>query len=365
MDDNQQACLGFCLSSGVGPMTFMRLIEEFGSPSSAFFASSSKIQRCFRTSAHFEKFITYRSRFDPDSELKKMENENVWVMTQYHKDYPKHLKEISDPPIALFGKGDRNSINFNRDTCIGIVGTRHPTAYGKHVAEELGKMCAANGIVVISGMATGIDTISHKAAIDTDGRTAAVQGTGIDMVYPPENKALHEQILKHYGVVLSEYPIGHGIARGQFVLRNRIVVGLSKAILVVEGGIHSGSLITARYAAENGRDVYALPGQITSDMSQGPHILLREGAHILTGIEDLMRELGMMRGTIIKPKIRPLDLFGEEKNIYELLTVKKYHVDEIGKKIALPVSDVLPLLSLLEVRGVIAKGDDGMFTAAV
>lgn len=365
MDDNQKACLGFCLSTGVGPMTFMRLVEEFRTPSSAFFAPSSRIRQFFRTTAHFEKFIMYRSRFDPDNELKKLEKENAWIMTQYHEDYPKHLKEISDPPIALFGKGNRGNINFNRDICIGIVGTRKPTAYGRHMAEELGKMCAANGIVVISGMASGIDTISHKAAIAEEGRTVAVQGTGIDMVYPPENKMLHEQILGHYGVVLSEYPIGHGIARGQFVLRNRIIVGLSKAILVVEGGVHSGSLITARYAAENGRDVYALPGPITSDMSQGPHILLREGAHLLTGVDDLMNELGMTNRGQIKPKTKPLDLNGEERNIYELLTVTKYHVDEIGKKISLPVTDVLPLLSLLEVRGVIRKAEDGRFTAEV
>lgn len=365
MDDNQKACLGFCLSSGVGPMTFIRLIDEFGSPSSAFFAPSSRIRECFRTSAHFEKFIMYRTQFDPDSELKKMEKENVWIMTQYHDDYPKHLKEISDPPIALFGKGDRNSINFNRDLCIGIVGTRRPTPYGKHMAEELGRMCAANGIVVISGMATGIDTISHEAAIDTDGRTAAIQGTGIDMIYPSENKMLYERILKHYGVILSEYPIGHGIARGQFVLRNRIIVGLSKAILVVEGGVHSGSLITARYAAENGRDVYALPGPITSDMSQGPHMLLREGARLLTGAEDLMNELGMTSSVKSKPKMKPLDLVGSEKSIYELLSVAKYHVDEIGKKMSLPITDILPLLSLLEVRGIIAKGEDGRFTVEV
>lgn len=307
----------------------------------------------------------YRTQFDPDSELKKMEKENVWIMTQYHDDYPKHLKEISDPPIALFGKGDRNSINFNRDLCIGIVGTRRPTPYGKHMAEELGRMCAANGIVVISGMATGIDTISHEAAIDTDGRTAAIQGTGIDMIYPSENKMLYERILKHYGVILSEYPIGHGIARGQFVLRNRIIVGLSKAILVVEGGVHSGSLITARYAAENGRDVYALPGPITSDMSQGPHMLLREGARLLTGAEDLMNELGMTSSVKSKPKMKPLDLVGSEKSIYELLSVAKYHVDEIGKKMSLPITDILPLLSLLEVRGIIAKGEDGRFTVEV
>lgn len=365
MDDNQKACLGFCLSSGVGPMTFMRLVAEFHSPSVAFSAPASRIQPFFRTHTQFEKFLQYRSSFDPEKEIKKMTENDVWILTQYHEGYPKHLKEISDPPIALFGKGDINSIDFNKDTCIGIVGTRKPTPYGRHIAEELGRMCAANGMVVVSGMAMGIDTISHKAAIDEAGRTIAVQGTGIDMVYPPENKPLHEQILKHYGLIISEYPLGYGITRGQFVLRNRIIVGLSKAILVVEGGIHSGSLITARYAAENGRDVYALPGPITSEMSEGPHILLREGAHVLMGIDDLMHEFGVIKKGRPLQKGRIPELCGDEKTIYELLSATHCHIDEIGKKMARPITDILPAVSLLEVRGVITKGEDGRFTVAV
>lgn len=343
-------------------MTFMRLVEEFRSPSAAFYASASRIRPFFRTIAQFEKFMSYRSHFDPESEVAKMRKNDVWVVTQYHEGYPKHLKEISDPPIALFGKGDRNSIDFNRDICIGIVGTRKPTPYGRHIAEELGRMCAANGMVVVSGMATGIDTISHKAAIDEQGRTIAVQGTGIDMVYPPENRPLHEQILKQYGMILSEYPIGYGIARGQFVLRNRIIVGLSKAILVVEGGVHSGSLITARYAAENGRDVYALPGPITSEMSEGPHILLREGAHVLMGMDYLMHEFGVMKKGRPLQKGKIPELCGDEKMIYELLSATHCHIDELGRKMARPITDILPAVSLLEVRGVITKREDGRFT---
>jgi len=364
VDDNQKACLGFSLSTGVGPMTFAKLVEKFTSPSSAFFAPAILLQPFFRQQKYFDAFISFRSHYDPEKELKKLAEKNVWAMTQYHKDYPEQLKNINDPPITLFGKGDRNIINLSRDICIGIVGTRRPTPYGIHVAEELGRACAAGGMVIVSGMASGIDTLSHKAAIAEEGRTIAVQGTGIDMIYPPENKELHERILKHYGIVISEYPPGFGISRGLFVLRNRIIVGLSKAVIIVEGGEHSGSLITARYAAENGRDVYAVPGQITSEMSIGPHILLREGAHILTSPKELLQEFGIQGERFISVQ-KPTDLIGNEKNIYDLLSVKKYYADEIGKKTELPVSDVLPILSLLEVRGIIEKCNDGRFTALV
>lgn len=364
VDDNQKACLGFSLSTGVGPMTFVKLVAQFNSPSSAFFAPAVILRSFFRQKKYFDAFISFRSHYDPEKELKKLEEQNVWVMTQYHSDYPKQLKNISDPPITLFGKGDRNSIDFLHDTCIGIVGTRRPTPYGVHIAEELGKACAAGGMVIVSGMASGIDTLSHKAAISEEGRTIAVQGTGIDMIYPPENKELHERILKQYGIILSEYPPGFGIARGLFVLRNRIIVGLSKAVVIVEGGVHSGSLITARYAAENGRDVYAVPGPITSEMSAGPHILLREGAHLLTSPKELLQEFGIQSERFIQTH-KPTNLIGEEKNIYDLLSVKKYYADEIGKKTSLPVSDVLPILSLLEVRGIIEKCIDGRFTVLV
>jgi DNA processing protein len=286
------------------------------------------------------------------------------VITQYHNDYPKLLKNISDPPICIFGKGDRNSINFISDTCIGIVGTRKPTPYGRYIAEELGKSFASAGLIIVSGMASGIDTISHKAAIEKQGRTIAVLGTGIDVIYPPENKFLYDQILKEFGIVISEYPPKYIVHRGMFVLRNRIIVGLSKAVVVVEGGEHSGSLITARYAAENGRDVYAVPGPITSDMSIGPHILLREGAHLLTNAHEVLTDFGLKQESDIITK-KPIDLVGEEKTIYEMLSVKKYFIDEVAKKISLNVSEILPILSLLEVRGLIGKELDGSFTARV
>jgi len=364
VDDNQKACLGFSSCIGVGPMTFIKLVAHFGSPHVAFFASADQLRPAFFREAHFNAFIEFRAHYSYEAEIKKIESQGVWVITQYHADYPKLLKNISDPPITIFGKGDRNSINFVSDMCIGIVGTRKPTPYGRYVAEELGKSFASAGLIIVSGMATGIDTISHKAAIEKQGRTIAVLGTGIDMIYPPENKELHDEILREYGIIISEYPPGFGIQRGMFVMRNRIIVGLSKAVVVVEGGEHSGSLITARYAAENGRDVYAVPGPITSDMSIGPHILLREGAHLLTSSKEVLRDFGLNQESEMMVK-KPIDLEGDEKRIYDLLSVKKYHADELAKKMTLSISDTLPILSLLEVRGVVGKDVDGRFIAKV
>lgn len=364
MDDNQQACLGFSLCSGIGPMTFIKLITRFGSPHSAFFARSGELRPFFRVAKHHEAFLLFRDTYDANKEIKRIQNGGIWIMTQWHSDYPKLLKNINDPPICLFGKGDRNSIDFANDTCIGVVGARKNTAYGKYVAEELGKAFASAGLVIVSGMATGIDTISHKAAIEKQARTIAVLGTGIDIIYPYENKELHDKILKEYGIIISEYPPGLGTNPGMFVLRNRIIVGISKAIVVVEGGKHSGTLTTARYAAENGRDVYAVPGPITSEMSVGPHILLREGARVLSSASELLKDFGLNQESKIITE-KPINLTDEEKKIYDLLSIKKQYADEVATKIALSITETLPILSLLEVRGVIGKDFDGSFIVRV
>ena len=364
MDDNQKACLGFALCMGVGPMTFIKLITHFTSPYKAFFASPNELRPFFRVTKHYEMFLLFRKTYDAEKEIKQIQNGGVWIMTQWHSDYPKLLKNINDPPICIFGKGDRNSINFANDICIGIVGARKNTPYGQYVAEELGKAFASAGLVIVSGMATGIDTVSHKAAIEKKARTIAVLGTGIDIIYPNENKELHEQIIKEYGIIISEYPPGFGTNPGMFVLRNRIIVGLSKAIVVVEGGKHSGTLTTARYAAENGRDVYAVPGPITSEMSVGPHILLREGARILSNANELLKDFGLSQESDMVTQ-KPTDLSVEEKKIYDLLTIKKLHTDEVAKKIFLSISETLPILSLLEVRGIIGKDLDGSFIVQV
>ncbi|MFH0773730.1 MAG: DNA-processing protein DprA [bacterium] len=364
MDDNQKACLGFSICSGIGPITFAKLVAQFGSPHAAFYAPTEHLRPFFYRENQFTAFIVFRSQYSYKKEITRIESKGVWVITQYHADYPILLKNISDPPISIFGKGDRNSINFVSDTCIGVVGTRKPTAYGRHVAEELGKSFASAGLIIVSGMATGIDTISHKAAIEKQGRTIAVLGTGIDVIYPYENKSLHDQILKEYGIIISEYPPGYGVNRGMFVLRNRIIVGLSKAIVVVEGGAHSGSLITARYAAENGREVYAVPGPITSDMSIAPHILLREGVHLLTNSSELLGDFGITQKyeTVTS---KPTELTKEEKMIYELVSLRKCYADEVAKKISFNVPETLSILSLLEVRGIIGKDLDGSFIARV
>lgn len=364
MDDNQNACLGFSLSAGVGPMTFIKLVAHFGSPHAAFFASPSDLRPFFRGVKLYDSFILFRKSFHPERELEKIHRCGAWVITQWHNDYPKLLKQINDPPICLYGKGDRNSIDFTHDICIGIVGARKNTPYGQYVAEELGKAFASAGLVIVSGMASGIDTISHKAAIEKQGRTIAVQGTAIDVVYPRENKELHEKILKEYGLIISEHPPGFITSPGMFILRNRIVVGLSRAIVVVEGGKHSGTLSTARYAAENGRDVYAVPGPITSELSVGPHILLREGARILSNAGELLKDFHLNQESEMVTQ-KPTDLQGLEKTIYDLLSVKKFNVDELSKKVLLTVSEILPILSLLEVRGIIGKELDGSFIALV
>jgi len=364
VDDNQKACLGFSLCNGIGPITYTKLVSHFRSPHTAFFASPPDLRPFFRGVKLYDSFLSFRKSFHPDRELEKIKKCGAWVITQWDNNYPAFLKQINDPPICIYGKGDKNSIDFTHDICIGIVGARKNTPYGQYVAEELGKAFASAGLVIVSGMASGIDTISHQAAIAKQGRTIAVQGTAIDVVYPRENKELHEKILKEFGLIISEYPPGFITNPGMFILRNRIVVGLSRAIVVVEGGKHSGTLSTARYAAENGRDVYAVPGPITSELSVGPHILIREGARILSNAGELLKDFHLSQESEMVTQ-KPTDLHGLEKTIYDLLSVKKFYVDELSKKISLTASDILPILSLLEVRGIIGKELDGSFIARV
>ena len=363
MDDNQRACLGFSLCGGFGPITFKKLVSHYSSPSKAFSAPESQLFKLVKET-QARKLIAFRSKFKAEDEIKKLHSKNIWVVACIEKSYPQQLLELYDPPICLFGKGKISLFDFLTDSYVGIVGTRKATSYGLQMTKWISSTLSSQGVVIVSGMATGIDIIAHKAAIEKQARTIAVLGTGIDIIYPYENKALYEQIIREYGIIISEYPPGFGTNPGMFVLRNRIIVGISKAIVVVEGGKHSGTLTTARYAAENGRDVYAVPGPITSEMSVGPHILLREGAKVLSDPQELLHDFGLNPPSHSLEKM-PADLTEQEKEVYDLLSVRKYTVDEVAKKMSVRISDLLPILSLLEVRGIIGKELDGQFTVRV
>lgn len=359
MDDNQKACLGFSLCGGIGPVTFKKLVAHNSSPHKAFYASESKLfTQINETQA--KRLVAFRKRFNPEKEIEKMRKQHIWIITCIEKTYPKRLLELYDPPICLFGKGDISMFQFEKDTYIGIVGTRKPTSYGQQATKWISHTMSSQRIVIVSGMAIGIDTYAHQGAIEEKGRTIAVLGTPIDVIYPRQNVQLHDDIISEYGVVISEYPPGMSINQGTFVARNRIVAGLSQKIVVVEGAMQSGALITAKCALELGRDVYAVPGPITSELSRGPNFLIQNGAHVLTHPTVMLTEY--QRQHSVNKENKPPLLTPMEEQLYTILSCESLFTDELAQKLHFPLSDILPTLSLLEVRGIITKQKDGRFS---
>jgi len=274
--------------------------------------------------------------------------------------YPLNLSHIYDPPFLLYVRG---SLKKEDERAVAVVGTRRATGYGKIAARRLARELAREGITVVSGMARGIDTAAHEGALDEGGRTIAVLGCGIDLVYPPENKSLMEEIIKK-GAVISEFPLGTRPFAHNFPRRNRIISGLSKGVLVVEAPLKSGALITTDYALEQGREVFAVPGTITSPYSKGTNRLIKEGAKIVEDVSDILEELNLVSAGEDKPKI-DLQLSFEEKSVLDYLSSEPVHIDEVVKKTQLPVARVGDILMRLQLKGMVRELPGKLFIREV
>jgi len=284
------------------------------------------------------------------------------------------LAEIYDPPLVLFVRGELQQMD---ETCAAIVGTRRASPYGIRMAEKFGRELAQHGVTVVSGMAGGIDSAAHRGAIEAGGRTIAVLGNGVDIVYPPQNADLMDQIT-HHGCVISQFPMGVKPAKGHFPYRNRIISGISLGTLVIEAPPDSGALITARQAAEQGREVFAVPGQVGVVNSQGPHALIREGARLVETVEDILVELDIpvhnrqpapVRVTSASPvEVRAVaperrgredstrsGVSSGEKDILSVLSPNGSFVDEIAAACRIPISEALSSLTLLELKGLVRQ----------
>ncbi len=287
-----------------------------------------------------------------------------FILTRDAPGYPRALLEIFDPPELLFGTGNPAILD---EPAVAVVGARRPTSYGRAVAERIAKDLASCGLVVVSGMATGIDSIAHWGAM-AEGKTVAVLGSGLNKIYPPENKGLFRKISER-GAVISEFPPEMPPLGFHFPLRNRIISGLSLGVVVVEATGHSGSLITARLALEQGREVMAIPGNITSDLSRGCHWLIKSGAKLVETWEDVVEEFSsplreQFLGRKAQEKNRPLILSPEEKMVYEhLKTEELIHVDELADRAerTLSVSEILAILLQLELKGLVHQAPGKYF----
>ena len=280
--------LALALTQGLGPTRIKKLVEHFGRPDRVLHASLTELEATGMLAVSAQSIATGKSLDLAQQECAKASEAGARVVSLSDVEYPARLKEIYDPPVVLYVRGN---VELLAKPGIAVVGTRHPTPYGTGMSERLSTDLAAHGLVIISGMARGVDTAAHRGAISAKGKTIAVFGTGIDVMYPKENTRLAEQILAFHGALVSEFPVGTFAAPQNFPIRNRIISGMSVGVLVVEAAEYSGTRITSRCALEQNRDVYAVPGNVTNKNAWGPNTLIKQGAKLVATWEDVWEEL--------------------------------------------------------------------------
>lgn len=342
--------------NGLGGVTYKNLISRFSDPPKVFSAASNDLLKVEGVSPNIAKLIKgfedWESAKEEIDKLKKL-GLNLLVLTDLA--YPENLYNIYNPPPYLYIAG---KITKDDKKAISIVGSRIPDVYGKKVTEQIAAELARNGITVVSGLARGIDSIAHRACLKAGGRTLAVLGSGIDFVYPPENKSLYKEISQN-GAVLSEFKIGTKPEASNFPRRNRIISGLSLGTLVVQATEKSGSLITAEFALEQNREVFAIPGNIGSKLSKGANKLIKKGAKLVNDVDDILEEIGGFIGAKNKKKVlNTVQIEGlepAERLIYEILSNEQLHIDQIIKMSNLDSSIVLANLLSLELNGIVSQ----------
>ena len=356
--------LALWLTPGLGPTRARRVVEHLGSAAAVFRASLTELEATGILASAAQSLATGKSMELAREEMARATAAGVEIVTIDDSCYPQQLKQIYDPPLVLYVRGQVEVIS---QPGIALVGTRHPTPYGSGMAERLACDLASHGLVIISGMARGVDTAGHRGAIAAKGKTVAVFGTGIDVIYPKENSRLSEQILALGGALISEFPIGTSAFPQNFPIRNRIISGMSVGVLVVEAAEYSGTRITARCALEQNRDVFAVPGNVTNKNSWGPNTLIKQGAKLVATWEDVWEELPTevrLLLTPATPESQPAgtaSLFGEEgelapheKKIFALLKAdESTHIDEIVERLEpdLSSSEIFAALFELELAG--------------
>lgn len=346
--------IGLKAIPGIGNVTFRRLLERFETPEAVLSAPSATLSSVRGVTPAILEAITQGSwRGFAEAECFRLAASGARLVTFTSADYPKSLFEIPDPPPFLYVQGELRC----NETAIAIVGSRRATAYGLQATARLAGSLAGHGITVISGMARGVDTAAHKGALAAGGRTIGVLGCGIDMVYPPENRKLFQEMAEKGGLV-SEFPLGTLPLAENFPRRNRIISGLSRGVLVVEAAENSGSLITAQYALEHGRDVFAVPGNISFATSRGSNRLIKQGAKLVDCVEDILEELpgcGNLSGTADQqaPGLRSFSLTPKEAAIYEVLARSPLHIDDIIAQTELTAGEVSSMLLHLELKGAV------------
>lgn len=352
--------VGFSLIPGIGPVRIQRLLDYFGDLDLAWLADSRELARAGLEAKTVEVVVARRREIDLDAAMAKIERLGLQVLTLADPGYPEPLRHVYGPPPLLYVRG---ALAEADQWAVAVVGTRRATAYGREVAERLAGELARAGVTIVSGLAKGIDSHAHRAALAAGGRTIAVLGSGPDVIYPAENAGLARQIVEQ-GALVTEYPPGAPPDAANFPVRNRIISGLSRGVLIVEAGESSGALITADFALDQGRDIFAVPGNIFWPTSVGTHKLIQQGAKLVRAVEDILQELNL---TQVHQQLEMRHLLPEnetEAQLLQLLSAEPQHIDELVRQSDLSAHLVSATLTMMELKGMVRQVGAMTYVAA-
>lgn len=351
MSDSKKYWVGFNLVKGIGPARIRTLLAHFGNLKDAWEATALELNAIGLGARPVETLLQVRREVDLDEVWRRISSQEIGVITWEDENYPRRLAEIDQPPPVLYVRGE---ILPEDEWAVAVVGTRRITAYGRQVAEEIGAALGSNGVTVVSGLARGVDAVAHKAALKSGGRTLAVLGSGVDRIYPPEHRRLAGEVIRQ-GAVISDYALGTPPDGVNFPPRNRIISGLSIAVVIVEAGERSGALITANFAADQGRDVFAVPGNIHAPQSRGPNRLIQNGARPLLSPKEILESLDLTLIHEFRAARAELPVDTTEAGLLRLLSQVPMHVDEIQAESEMPVEQVTALLTMMELKGLVRQ----------
>lgn len=345
--------LGFNLVKGIGPAKIQAMLDYFGDLATAWQAPEAQLERIGIDRRARQALLEARATLDLDQYQARVEEAGYRVLTWAMDHYPRYLREIPAAPPVLYVAGEVQVVD---EWAVAVVGTRRLTAYGRQVTRELVAGLARNNVTVVSGLARGIDGIAHKTALEMGGRTIAVLGSGVNCIYPPEHRKLAQQIVtEKRGAIISEYALDTQPDAKNFPPRNRIISGLTLGTIVIEAGERSGALITADFALEQNREVFAVPGNITSRASKGTNRLIQQGAKLVTGVTDVLEELNL---TMVPQQVAvqmALPESAEEAALLQHLSPQPTHVDELSRASGLPSAEVSSTLTMMELKGMVQQ----------
>jgi DNA processing protein len=343
--------VGFSIIPGIGRVKFAQLEKYFGSLENAWKATPVELKQAGLDNSSVDAIITWRPKISLEVEMEKLDRYGVKVINYNDPNYPSRLREIYDYPPLLYIRG---SLLPEDEWCLAVVGTRRATVYGRQVTEEIVSDLARNKITIISGLAKGIDSVAHQAALAAGGRSIAVFACGLDIVYPGENANLARRIMEQ-GALISEYPLGTRPKADNFPRRNRIMSGLSLGVLVTEADETSGAMITAHLALEQNREVFAVPGSVLSPASRGTNLLIQEGAKLVRDYTDILEELNL---TAVAHQLEMKEVIpasDTESLLLKQLSAEPTHIDEVCRSSGLPISTVSSTLAMMELKGLIKQ----------